>query len=107
MVGTNGTIEVHPDGDAALRYRSDDTDGWVEESPTADATAITLALEHVMECLSTGEEPLLSAENALRATEIIFGAWESARQRERIDFPLEYGGNALTEMVDSGDLTPE
>jgi predicted dehydrogenase len=107
LVGTDGTIEVKPDTDGLIRYRSSDTDGWVTESPENDDDKITLALAHVLECLSTGDDPVLSADNALRATEIIFGAWESARKRERIEFPLEYGGNALTEMVESGDLVPE
>jgi len=107
LVGTNGTIEVHPDGGPTLRYRADDTDGWIHEDPESDMPSITLAIEHVLETLGTDEEPVLSVHRALRATETIFGIWESARRRERVDFPLEYGGNALSAMVESGELNPE
>jgi predicted dehydrogenase len=106
LVGTEGTIEVNPDTDAYLRYRSHDTDGWLESKPESDTHDITRAIEHVLATLGTGEDNRLSAERALRATEIIFSAWESARTHQRIDLPLEFGGNALTEMVESGDLTP-
>ena len=37
---------------------------------------------------------------------ILFTSWESARRRSRVDLPLETNGNALTEMVEAGDITP-
>ncbi|GAB3033442.1 Gfo/Idh/MocA family protein [Natronobiforma cellulositropha] len=110
LLATAGTIEINPDGtDASLRYRADETDGWREESPDADCETplITLAIEDVLAALDSGREPETSAAKALRATEIIFAAWASARRRERLSLPLEDGGNALTELVDAGELTPD
>ena len=46
------------------------------------------------------------AENALTATEIIFGYWESSRRHNRVDFPLSIEDNPLEAMVASGDLQP-
>ena len=38
---------------------------------------------------------------------MIFGAWESARRRGRVEFPLDIEDNPLEAMVESGELTPE
>ncbi|SNZ17042.1 Predicted dehydrogenase [Natronoarchaeum philippinense] len=105
LVGDAGAIEVHPDGvDADLRYRGDG-DGWHARSfDERDLHKATL--EHVLDCVYTDETPVVSAAHALRATEPIFAAWESARRRGRVDLPLDAEGNALTEMVDDGTLTP-
>jgi hypothetical protein len=48
----------------------------------------------------------LDASNALIATEIIFGAYESSRRRGRVDFPLTIEDNPLAAMVENGDLQP-
>ncbi|WP_276256286.1 Gfo/Idh/MocA family protein [Halomontanus rarus] len=106
LFGSEGILEVNPDDvEADLRYRNTDSGGW-ETFEFDRVFAIQRALEHVCDSLETGDQPVISAEHALRATEIIFAAWESARQRGRIELPLEAEGNALTEMVDAGDLTP-
>jgi len=62
---------------------------------------------NVVECIGTDDEPTLGARNALNSTEIIFGIWESARRRGRVDFPLDIDDNPLHAMVESGELTPE
>jgi predicted dehydrogenase len=67
-------------------------------------TYVDRAIEEVIEALSEGRTSELSAENALQSTELIFGAWESARRRERVDLPLDSDGNALEEMVDAGEV---
>ncbi|MCU4742442.1 Gfo/Idh/MocA family oxidoreductase [Natronoglomus mannanivorans] len=106
LVGSEGIIEIQPDGvDADVRYRNEETGGW-ESFELEGAFAIGRAIEHVCECLESGEQPVLSGDHALRATEIIFAVWESARQRSRIDLPLEAEGNALTELVEAGELSP-
>jgi predicted dehydrogenase len=108
VVGDEGVIEVRPDEtDADLRYRGPDTDGWVEETFETDASLITLGIEHALEAYADGRKPDISAEAALNATELIFAAWESARRRERIELPIDVDGNALTRMVEDGELTPE
>ncbi|SFR67351.1 Gfo/Idh/MocA family protein [Halogeometricum limi] len=67
-------------------------------------TYIERAIEDVVDALSEGRTSELAAENALQSTELIFGAWESSRRRERIDLPLDADGNALEEMVDSNEV---
>ena len=110
LEGTEGEIRVNPGwgGDDPLTYRSADTNGWEAAGTTeTDATAIELAIEHLIGCLDDGTEPELSARHALSTTEVIFAAWESARKRGRVDLPLRIDDNPLEAMVESGELTPE
>ncbi len=77
---------------------------------TADREArvfIARAIADAVEGLRTGEEPELSGRNALRATEVVFAAWESTRRGGRVDLPLEIDDNPLVAMIDSGRLGPE
>jgi len=113
LVGSTGVIEVGPEGDEdeelpALRIRRDG-EGW-ETVETEDGlhgwAFIDRAIAENVRCLETGRTPELCADNALNATELIFAAWESARQRGRIDLPLEIDDNPLQAMLDSGDLDP-
>ncbi|WP_242695534.1 Gfo/Idh/MocA family protein [Halomontanus rarus] len=109
FVGTEGTLDVDPDGESETirwrqygedwEYRAIEEGEWTE--PIGDA------IEHVVDCLETGAEPELSARKALNTTEIIFGIWESARRRGRVDCPLEIDDNPLHAMVESGALVPE
>ena len=106
LIGSEGVLEVHPDdSDADVRYRNTDTEGW-ETVTVEEENSFQLAIEHVCECMESGEQPIISADRALKATEILFAAWESARRRGRVDLPLKVDGNALTEMVEAGDLSP-
>ena len=108
LIGDEGIIEVSPyEVDAALRINRFDGEGWEAISPDEpEMTAIGLGIAHIVDCLDTGEEPQLGAANALRAMEIIFGAYESERSRGRVEFPLEIDDNPLDAMVDSGELQP-
>lgn len=65
---------------------------------------IDRAIASVVEAVRTDGESPLSWRNALESTEVIFAAWESARRGERVDLPLEIGGNPLEEMVENGEL---
>ncbi|MFB6141573.1 MAG: Gfo/Idh/MocA family protein [Halosimplex sp.] len=110
FLGSDGVLEVGPeDSEADLRWRTDGGDGWedqtVEEGAWTDP--IRDAVAHVVECLESGEKPVIGAENALNSTEIIFAIWESARRRGRVDLPLEIDDNPLEAMVESGDLDPQ
>jgi len=114
LVGSDGIIEVGPHGDEnededppALRIRADGEWEPVEtEDGLHDWAFVDRAIAENVRCLEAGEEPELSAANALKATEIIFGTWESARRRSRVDLPLDIEGNPLEEMVESGELNP-
>jgi predicted dehydrogenase len=114
LLGTNGVIEVGPEGDGdeelpALRIRRDG-EGW-ETVETEDGLHgwefVDRAIAENVRCLKTGETPELCAENALRATELIFATWESSRRRGRVDLPLDIDDNPLQAMLESGELDPE
>jgi len=113
LIGSEGTIEVGPHGDGdedppTLRIRRGG--GEWEAIETEDGMHgwefVDRAIAENVRCLETGEEPELNAENALNATELIFGAWESARQRGRVDLPLSIDDNPFEAMVESGELDP-
>jgi UDP-N-acetylglucosamine 3-dehydrogenase len=91
-----------------MRFVGTDGGEWtgetVEEGAWTDP--INDAVAHVVACLESGDQPVIGAENALNSTEIIFGVWESARRRGRVEFPLEIDDNPLEAMVESGDLNP-
>ena len=94
-----------------LRYRRwGDADWTVVDTHGASIHGpgfIDRAMADVIDCLESGRKCQLDASNALIATEIIFGAYESSRRRGRVDFPLDIDDNPLTAMVDSGDLKVE
>jgi predicted dehydrogenase len=107
LVGTDGTIEVHPEGvDASLRVRRAGETDWDHQSPEA-SNAVHAGIRHLVEALDAGEQPDNGAANARNATELLFGAYESARRRGRVEFPLDITDHPLEAMVDSGALTPE
>lgn len=131
LVGSSGVIEIG--GEAPLRIRSgrkwktvstggEDVHGPNETIfdaakqklsatlPGASVenarpeTYIDRAIADTVEALDQGREPELSADNALQATELIFGCWESARRCGRVDFPLEINDNPLESMVENGQV---
>jgi predicted dehydrogenase len=131
LLGSDGLIEIG--GEVPLRVRTGkkwttvDTDGEDVHGPREtifDAakqkisaripgatvenarpeTYIDRAIADTADALDTGREPELSADNALQATELIFGCWESARRCGRVDFPLEIDDNPLKAMVESGQV---
>ncbi|SFH48221.1 Predicted dehydrogenase [Halorubrum aquaticum] len=131
VVGEDGTIEIQTDDGTALRVRTDgkwrtvDTDenvygpklGIVRAAlskstellpgptwPADPPTHYEKAIEHLVDSLSAGTEPVFSGRRALRGTELVFASWESARQRGRVHLPLELEGNPLEEMYEAGQL---
>lgn len=116
LVGANGVIEVGArSGRAPVRIRragestwtdrdagSHGLGGWGDEYPY-----MIRAIGDAVAALLDGHESELAAANALHTAELIFGTYESARRRGRVDLPLEIEDNPLTAMVDSGALRPE
>ena len=110
LIGAEGVIEVGVQDGPPIRYRlagetewtAPDTGGASIHGPNFNERAIADAVA----CLLEGRTCQLCAENALIATEIIFGAYESSRRRARVDFPLDIEDNPLAAMVESGDLSP-
>jgi predicted dehydrogenase len=109
LVGSEGEIQVRTDDGADLRIRRHEDPTWEEIEAVEEewTDPIGRAIADVVRCLDEGDEPPLSARNALNGTELIFGTWESARRRGRVDFPLDIEDNPLAAMVESGALTPE
>jgi predicted dehydrogenase len=68
---------------------------------------IERAIADAVAGLKGDAEPELAGRNALRSTEVIFAAWESARRGGRVDLPLEIEGNPLVDMIESGQVGPE
>jgi len=132
IVGEDGTIEIQAEDGTPLRVRTDggwkaiDTDenvygptpglpsaalrkvtgylpgpGW----PPSPQTHYERAIEHLVDCLDGGEEPVISGRRVLRGTELVFASWESARQRGRVHLPLETDDNPLERMYEAGQLS--
>jgi predicted dehydrogenase len=72
--------------------------------PPVPQTHYERAIEHLVSCLDSGEEPIISGRQTLRGTELVFASWESARQRGRTHLPLEISGNPLEKMYEAGQL---
>ena len=91
------SAKVVPSGRRSIAAREDcHGPGYIER-----------AIADFVEKLIRGEDSELCGRNALRATELIFAAWESSRRRGRVDLPLDVPGNALEEMVAQGELNPQ
>lgn len=129
IVGTEGAIEVAPPDGPQLRietgsgWRQIDTGGetiyrpaqsvartattrFLDALPGFDVTLsgppshFDRAIEHLVESLSGGVEPIISGRRAIRSTELIFACYESARRRDRVDLPLSIEDNPLEAMVE-------
>jgi predicted dehydrogenase len=109
IIGTEGTLEVAAPG-SRLRLMNAASGGWREIEVADDARgidkAVSAAIADKLRCLETGDEPLLSSHKAIRTTELIFGTYESARRRARVDLPLEIDDNPLHALLDAGDIVP-
>lgn len=132
--GTDGCIEVGVDDGPSLRVRRDgsgweqiDTGGANIHGPDSpglvkaavgrvtggavgSAQRVTPrsyvddAIADVVRSLREDRQSGLHARKALRATELVFGAWESVRKRGRVDLPLQIDDNPLEAMVAAGQL---
>jgi len=107
VTGSTGMLELlysRP----TLRVRlSGDSDWRVIESKEGlhDEVSIDRACADVIRALDEpGYKPMLSAENAIRHTELIFAAYYSSVYRGRVDMPLTHEGNGLEEMVEQGAM---
>ena len=110
LVGTEGEIEVNRQWGEPyppLRMRQAGDDEWrAIEYDEPETNEVNRAIEHAMTALEAGSEPAIGASNALRATQLIFGVYESARRRGRVEFPLDIEDHPLEAMVEAGDLRP-
>lgn len=115
LIGTRGRIEIGPDLETGAYYprqsggtlirlingntvRNIAVDGYLHDF--AHAVRSTLFAIDGLD----GRSLPHSIENALRPTSLVFGAYESARQRQRIEFPLDIRDNPLESMISDGAL---
>jgi len=129
LVGTDGVVEIQPEEGPPLRVRTDggwrtiDTNNETVYSPRLSTTEAAVnriadvvpgisssisrgpnhyerAIEHVVESLEEGTRPIIAGGNVLRATELVFACWESARQQKRVELPLEITDNPLEALCE-------
>jgi predicted dehydrogenase len=107
LEGTDGAIEVHLTSEKNhLRVRRDG-EGWERiDYPLSEPGWIERAIDDVVAAYREDRPSELRADNALNATRIIFGGYESVRRSGRVDFPLDVEDNPLESMVDGGRLQP-
>ncbi len=100
LLYTRPTLRVRLQGDSDWRF-IDSKEGLHDEVSIDRACADTIrALDE------PGYVPMLSVENAIRHTELIFASYYSSLFRGRVDMPLNYDENALNDMVAQGLLGP-
>jgi UDP-N-acetylglucosamine 3-dehydrogenase len=110
IVGTAGVLEVAAPG-SQVRLLGGAAPGWQEvaldDAPGGIEGSIGAGIADLLASLEQGREPELSSTKALRATELIFGTYESARRRARIDVPLEIEDSPLQTMLAAGLIGPD
>jgi predicted dehydrogenase len=109
LYGTHGVLQMLGDDWAPEGYELWRTDkaAWELHPETEPAWAWTDGLRHLVECLETGEEPLIRPEHAYHALEIMLAAQAAGadgRAREIVsDFPApdleRLGGVAVPARV--------
>lgn len=107
LMGTEGVIEILWDK-PNLRIKGKGDAEWrviEDEEGLHGEIAIDRAAADLIKALDEpGYKPLLSVDNAIQSTEVIFAAYESSRWRGRIDFPLQADDSALVAMLENGSI---
>lgn len=112
LLGSDGSIEIGVgfperfDGPQLKIRNEDGEEVRYFENIGLELEITDRSVEAAVNALESDTEPTHSVENSLLATSLIFGAWESARCRERVEFPLEIQNNPLEEMVKNGNIGP-
>lgn len=104
LIGTEGRIEIDL-GHYDFRMRTFDSSKWVPievENPSPQDDAMQI----VVDSLASDDDPLISGEVGLAATEVVFSIWESARRRGRVALPLRIDDNPLESLIRTGELPP-
>ncbi len=112
LSGTKGQIEIgqgrNPE-DNGLRLLND-ARGWqtLDVPNEGEDDPYGRVMADLIRALESGAPSILDARNALQATELIFGAYESARRGERVTFPIEHiEGHPLVEILRAHDALPD
>jgi predicted dehydrogenase len=105
VIGSKGFLEVLWDGNfkQAVVYAQPE---W--KPPTCEAQPdehMIGLVKNAVDCLESGDESEVSCTKALRATEILFGLYESVRQCRRIELPLQnVRDNPLHALLDGENV---
>ncbi len=110
LIGTEGVLEIGW-GTPSLRIRAKGNTDW-RDIETAEGIhgnlAINRACADLLHALDTpGYKPLLSADNAIQHTEVIYATYESSRRRGRVDLPLQPEDSALLALLEAGEIGPD
>ncbi|MDE2125609.1 MAG: Gfo/Idh/MocA family oxidoreductase [Armatimonadetes bacterium] len=107
ICGVDGVIEVV--NERKYRLMNGSASGWqTHEVPQGELGDHQLSARDVIRQLDEpGHKSILSADNVIKHTELIFGTWYSSKARKRVDFPLEVDGNALEEMLADHEVGPD
>jgi predicted dehydrogenase len=105
VLGEKGTAELSW-GAPVLRVRIEGRDpaSYPTYSSLDFEPLNDMSIAEVVGALREGRTSELCAENALRATEIIYAGYESSRRRGRVDLPLTIKDNPLESMIRKGLL---
>lgn len=109
LIGSEGLIEIGAEG-ADLRLMNASSNGWktIDGSSEGDGihgdVHIDRAIADAVDALRSGRKPLVSGDNALRATEIIFATYESSRRGGRVDLPLDVDDSALAARLEAAGI---
>ncbi|MBT3381722.1 MAG: Gfo/Idh/MocA family oxidoreductase [Lentisphaerae bacterium] len=103
VIGSAGLIEVDH---GKLRLWQEGGE-WHNVPPRIENVPGEDTSRHILnsvECLLEGEDSTLCSANSLRATQLIFATYESARRRQRVLLPLEIDDSPLISMLRKGTI---
>lgn len=103
LIGTQGEIEVGVNSGPLLRIRGGGDGEWhtveTKETSLHGGEHFYQAIENLVDCMESGDEPVLSGRKALQTAEVIFATYESSRRRARIDMPLGIEDSPLADLL--------
>lgn len=104
VIGSQGMLDVDHGKVRLLKAGSD----WQTVPPRLEPVPgddTTRYLVDAIDCLFEDRTSILCSANALRATQLIFASYESARARKRVVLPLKTEDSALVTMIQRGERT--
>lgn len=96
--GDKGVLEIGSLHWDSLRWWAPGNTDWVVEDLSAmkeGPSGFALAISDIVSALSDGHEPELSVNKAIRATELVFASYESARSGGRVSIPVQFEDSGI------------